>query len=223
MRHTNTGIRVGGLWLASASALMIVVFAMHGPIAPAHEDQMARIAEGSLVWSVVHWIAAGALSLYAVAGLIVLTSHSRLTASGWTMTAWSVLSVGALWTLTTAVAEATVVTDAAISGNREVYEAWWAYAEGKATGFAFLALAVAVIAANEAQDADGATPAWSAWAAMGAGVASFVGWAVGMWLGIPLGNLLWLVSSLIMSGWIAWFGVALMRSQVTAMATVGAP
>lgn len=222
MRRTNNGVRVGGSWLAIASFLMIVVFVLHGPIAPDLDAQMTRIAEGSTTWLVAHWIAAAALSLYAVAGLIILTSASRLT-DGWsTRTAWSVLPIGALWTLMTAVAEATVVTDAAVSGNDAVFDAWWAFAEGMATGFAFLALAVAMIAGNEAGRADGVTPAWSAGTAMIAGVASFAGWALGMWFGVGFGNLLWLASSILMCLWIAWFGVALARSPASAASTVAA-
>ncbi len=58
------------------------------------------------------------------------------------------LPVSALWTMTTAVVEATVVASAAVSGAKEAFEAGWAFAAGKATGFAFLALTVAVIAGN---------------------------------------------------------------------------
>ena len=78
-------------------------------------------------------------------------------------------------------------------------------------------LAVAVIAGNEAQRTEGVTPAWAAWTAMVAGVASFTGWALGMWFGIRLGNLLWLATSILMSAWIVWFGIALTRSPVSAI------
>jgi len=214
MTHDNQAVRVGGSWLAIASFLMIVTLVFHGPIAPDLDDQMARIAAAATRWSVVHWIAAAALSLYVVTGLIVLTARSRLTDDWWTMTAWAVLPVGALWTITTAVAETTVVADAAVSGSRETFVAWWAFAEGRATGFAFLALAVAVIAGNEARASAGGTPAWSAWTAMVAGVLSFAGWALGMWFGFDFGNLLWVVASIAMSVWTLWFGVALMRSPL---------
>lgn len=213
MAHTRMAVRVGGTWLAIASFLMVAVLAFHGPIAPDLNDQMKRIADGAVRWSVVHWIAAAALSLYALTGLVVLTSGSRLTEGWWTMTAWAVLSVSALWTMTTAVAEATVVTNAAVSGAKETFEAWWSFAEGKATGFSFFALAVAVIAGNEARSSKRATPAWSAWVGMVAGVASFAGWALGMWFGVGLGNLLWVASSIFMMLWTLWFGVALLRSQ----------
>ena len=130
------------------------------------------------------------------------------------MTAWAVLTVSALWTMTTAVAEATVVTHAAVAGAKEMFEAWWAFAEGKASGIAFFALAVAVISGNEAQSSERAVPAWSAWIAMVSGVASFAGWALGRWFGIDFGNLLWVASSVLMSVWTLWFGFALMRSRV---------
>src|SRR5215211_5927684 len=139
MTHTNKAVQVGGVWLAIASFLMIVALGFHGPIADDLNDQMTRIAESTIRWSVVHWIAAAALTLYVVTGLVVLTGRSRLTDGWWTMTAWAVIPVAALWAMTTAVAEATVVANAAVSGSTETFEAWWAFAEGKANGFAVLA------------------------------------------------------------------------------------
>lgn len=211
MTDDNRSVRVGGIWLALASFFMIAALAFHGPIAPDLGEQMSRIADAAVPWSVVHWIAAGALSMYAVAGLLVLTARSRLTEGAWTMSAWAVLSVGALWTMTTAIAETTAVTHAAVTGNYEMFEAWWRFAEGKATGFALLALAVAVIAAHEARSPEGATPTWVAWMAALAGAGSFAGWALGMWLGVPVGNLLWVAASILMSLWTFWLGLALMR------------
>src|SRR6266542_2547915 len=214
MPHTNTAVRVAGTWLAIASSLLIAALVVHGPLAPDLSDQMKKIADGATAWSVIHWVSSASLSLFAVTGLIVLTSGSRLTGGWWTMTAWAVLTVSALWTMTTAVAEATVVTKAAVSGAKEMFEAWWAFAEGKASGIAFLALAVAVISGNEAQSSERAVPAWSAWIAMVSGVASFAGWALGRWLGVDFGNVLWVASSVLMSVWTLWFGLALMRSRV---------
>jgi hypothetical protein len=213
MQHTNKTIQIAGSWLAIASLLMVVAFVFHGPIAPDLNDQMQSIAEGVIRWSAVHWIAALALSLFVVTGLLVLTIRSRLTEGWWTLTAWAVLPVGALWTMITAVAEATVIANAAVAGNIETFQAWWTFAEGMATGFTFVALAVAVIAGNEIQSSERAVPVWSAWIAMIAGVASFVGWALGMWFGIDLGNLIWVIASLLMSLWTLWFGVALMRAR----------
>src|SRR5690606_7701614 len=97
---------------------------------------------------------------------------------------------GAFWTMTTAVAEATVITTAAVGGTTETFTSWWAFAEGKAIGFAVLALGIALVGSNEARDPVGATPAWTAWVATVAGVASFLGWALGMWLEIRPANLL---------------------------------
>jgi hypothetical protein len=214
MAHTSTAVRVAGTWLAIASVLLFAALVFHGPLAPDLSEQMKRVADRAIGWTVIHWISAASLSLYAVTGLVVLTSGSRLTGGSWTMTAWAVLTVSALWTMTTAVAEATVITSAAVSGNVEMFEAWWAFAEGKATGVAFLALAVAVISGNEAQSSERAVPAWSAWIAMISGIASFAGWALGRWFEVDLGNLLWVASSVLMSVWTLWFGVALMRSRV---------
>jgi hypothetical protein len=214
MPDTNPAVQVAGTWLAVASSLLVAALVVHGPLAPDLSDQMKRIADGAVAWTVIHWVSAASLSLYAVAGLVVLTSGSRLAGGRWTMTAWAVLTVSALWTMTTAVAEATVVTNAAISGAKEMFEAWWAFAEGKASGIAFLALAVAVISGNEAQSSERAVPAWSAWAAMVSALASFAGWALGRWFGVDFGNLLWVASSVLMSVWTLWFGFALMRSRV---------
>lgn len=214
MQHATTAVRVAGAWLAIASSLLIAALIVHGPLAPDLGDQMKKVADGAMAWSVIHWVSAASLSLYAVTGLIVLTSGSRLVGDWWTMTAWAVLTVSALWTMTTAVVEATVVTNAAVAGAKEMFEAWWAFAEGKASGIAFFALAVAVISGNEAQSSERAVPAWSAWIAMISGAASFAGWALGRWFGVDLGNLLWVVSSVLMSVWTLWFGFALMRSRV---------
>ena len=179
---------------------------------------MARIAGAPVEWSVVHWIAAASLSLYAVGALILLTSRSRLTEGGWVLTAWAVVCVGARWTMTTAVAETTVVTQATVSGSEETFAAWWAFAEGKGNGFAFLALAVAVIAGSEARSPAGATPPWASWIAVLAGTGSFAGWALGMWFGVGIGNLLWVASSLGMAAWTLWLGVALLRAPAAAEA-----
>lgn len=213
MTHTKKAIQVAGTWLAIASLLMVVTFIFHGPIAQDHQDQMQSIATGVIRWSTVHWVAAIAFSLFAVTGLVVLTARSHLTEGWWTMTAWAVLPIGALWTLITAVAEATVITNAAVSGNTETFQEWWAFAEAMGSGFTFMALAIAVIAGNEVQSSERVVPVWSAWIAMAAGLASFAGWALGMWIGISPGNLVWLISSLLMILWTLWFGIALMRSQ----------
>lgn len=216
MPHSDTAVRVAGTWLATASFLLIAALILHGPLAPDLGDQMEKIADGAMAWSVIHWVSAASLSLYAVSGLVVLTSGSRLAAGWWTMTAWAVLTVSALWTMTTAVAEATVVTNAAVAGAREVFEAWWAFAEGKASGIAFLALAIAVISGNEAQSSESAVPAWSAWIAMTSGLASFAGWALGRWFGVDFGNVLWVVSSVLMAAWTLWFGFTLARHRAKA-------
>ena len=216
MPDTNTAVRVAGTWLAVASLFLTVALIAHGPLAPDLGEQMHMVAGRAQAWVAIHWLSAAALSLFALAGLIVLTSGSRLVRGWWSITAWGVLTISALWIMTTAVAEATAVTNTAVSGAREMFEAWWAFAEGKATGIAFLALAVAVISGNEAQSPDRAVPAWSAWLAMVAALASFAGWALGRWLGVNFGNLLWVASSVVMSLWTLWFGFALSRNRVNA-------
>lgn len=213
MTQAHTGTRVAGGWLAIGAVLLAGALILHGPLAPDLGTQMKTIAEGAGRWVAVHWVAAAALSAFAVAGLVALTAGTRLT-QGWsTMSAWALMVVGALWTVTTAVAEATVLAAAAVAGNQPVFEAWWRFAEGKANGFAFLALAVAVIAANEARLPRAASPAWASWLATVAGVAAFAGWVVGAWLRIGAGSLVWVVCSLVMCLWLLWFGVGLLRAD----------
>jgi hypothetical protein len=169
MANAEGETRIAGVWLAIASILLAGALVGHGPIHPDMSRQMGVIADGPVRWAIIHWGSAVSLSLFALTGLIVLAARSRLTEAWWTMSAWGVLTVGALWTMTTAVAEATVVSAAAAAGDTATFEAWWAFSEGKANGFMFLALAVAVIAGNEAQTTHGATPAWASYIAVVAG------------------------------------------------------
>ena len=218
--RTDTALRTAGGWLAAASVLMIAVFALHGPLAPDLGAQMTRIAAAPVKWRVAHWLAAASLSSFAVTGLLVLSAASRLTIGGAARSAWAVVSIGALWTLTTALAEATAVTAAATAGQREAFEAWWAFAEGKATGFAFVALAIAVIAWQQSRSSDPVTPRWAAGVGAVAGVASFTGWALARWLGVPVGNHVWVMASMLMSAWTLWFGVELSRRRMERTGTV---
>lgn len=218
MAHDNTATKVAGSWLAAASVLLAVTLVFHGP--PEHHvgDQMAVIAQESNRWLIVHWMAAAALSSFVVAALIVLSAHSRLTDNGWTLSAWGVLPVGALWTLATAVAEATAVTDAAVAGDEAIFGAWWAFSEGMGNGFAVLALAVASIAANEGRALQKATPAWASGIATFAGLAAFTGWALWSWVDLGFGAPIWVASSILMCLWLLWFGVGLVRAEAPSAA-----
>lgn len=215
MSHTDMGARAAGAWLAIASVLLGLVLIGHGPIHPDLVQQMQVIANGVTLWVVVHWAAAAALSLFVVASLIVLTAGSRLTEHWWTLSAWAVVPVGALWTMTTAVAEATTVADAAAANDMVRFAAWWAFAEGKANGFMFLCLAVAVIAGNEALSRQQVTPTWASLVGVVAGFAAFAGWPLGMWFGIWLGSLVWAASSFVMALWTLWFGLGLARAEIS--------
>jgi hypothetical protein len=201
--------RVAGVWLATASILLVLALTFHGPLHPDLEVQMTRIAESASRWKVVHWAAAASLSGFAVASLLVLMSGSRLAGTGWTRSAWGVVFIGALWTLTTAVTEVTVIVDLAASGNLSQFEAWWSFAEGNGNGFSLLAMAVAVIAWNEAKDPQRLVPKWSAAVGAVAGLGSLAGWALGVWLNIGPANVLWVVASGVMCLWLTWLGTAL--------------
>jgi hypothetical protein len=123
-----------------------------------------------------------------------------------------VLLVGALWTLTTAVLEATVIADLAASRDFSQFQSWWSFAEGKANGFSLLAVAVALIGWNEIKVPNAFVPKWSAGVGAGAGLASFAGWALGVWFDIGPANLMWVVASMVMCVWLAWLGIAIATS-----------
>jgi len=126
------------------------------------------------------------------------------------MSAWAALPIGALWTVNTAVAEASVISQAAVAADRAVFDAWWIFAEAMGNGFA-AALAFTVIAGSESRRLHG-TPAWASWIAAAAGAASFAGWVLGSWVDVAIGAPVWLVSSLVVCLWLAWFGFSLGRA-----------
>jgi hypothetical protein len=213
MTSHQTGLRAAGAWLAGASLLLALALAFHGPLHPDLEVQMTRIAESASRWAAVHWTAAAAFSCFTVASVLVLVSGSRLTSTGRLISAWAVVLVGALWTLTTAVTEVTVIADLAASGDLPQFEAWWSFAEGYGNGFSLLAVAVSVIAWSETRDPQRLVPKWSAAVGAGAGLASFTGWSLGVWFDIGPANLLWVLASGVMCVWLAWLGTALARTS----------
>jgi hypothetical protein len=80
-------------------------------------------------------------------------------------------------------------------------------------GFAAMALAFTFIAANEAHQPHGTVFYWATRCATVLGVASFAGWALGSWFGLPFGGPVWLISSLLMCLWLVWFGLLLLRTE----------
>ena len=204
MTSDQTGVRAAGAWLAGASLLLALALAFHGPLHPELEVQMTRMAGSASRWAAVPWTAAASFSCFAVAAVLVLVSGSRLTSTGKTISAWAVVLVGAL-----AVTEVTVIAALAASGDLSQFEAWWSFAEGNGNGFSLPAVAVAVIAWNETKEPQRLVPKWSAAVGAGAGLASFTGWALGVWFDIGPANLLWVFASEVMCVWLAWFGTVL--------------
>lgn len=209
--NDQTTLRASGVWLAVAAVLLFFAILFHGPLHPDLEVQMTRIGESASRWAVLHWMAAAAFSSFAIAALLALMSRSRLTRTGRTVSAWAVIFIGSLWTLTTAVAEATAVSGLSAARDLALLEAWWAFAEGYANGFSILAVAVAVVAWNEFKDPLRLLPAWSAAAGAVAGLLSFAGWVFGVWFDVGPANLVWLFASGAMCAWLAWFGAELAR------------
>lgn len=211
--NTDTSIRVGGACLAIGSLLLAVGFVIHPLPSPDPAEFMATIADAPTRWMAAHAATAIALSVVAIAGLIMLTAGSRLTENWWTTTAWAVLIVSALWVTTAAVVEATVITEAAIAGDTATFEAWLIFGEAHSAAFLVFVLAIAVIAGNEARSSYQTTPVWASWIGAAAGVAAFGGMILVFMLGIALGGLVWVASTIVMSLWTVWFGVALARSK----------
>lgn len=214
MNHSSPALKVAGGSLAAGSLILAAALAFHGPPHPDLAVQMQHVAEAPDQWAAVHWSAAISLSLFAIAGVVMLTAGSRLTQGVSTTFAWAVLLIGALWTKVTAVAETTVLSGAAAVGDQATFNTWWAFSEGMANGFAGLVLAGALIAGNEALSGRGTTPAWAAWIGTIAGTAAFIGWAMFSWIGISTGGPIWLISSLVMCLWFFWFGTALVFTGV---------
>lgn len=209
-------IRTAGGWLVAGAIVWVLSLAMHPPPPPETAAFMDLIADAGLRWVVVHWLAAIAMSIFVVASLLVLTSGSRLTRAPLGRTGWAVLPVASLWVITTAVAEATVIADAAAAGDLAIFEMWHAFAEGSAMGFLAIASSVGLIALNEANQARhtrAATPAWAAWVAVASGSVGAAGWVLGPILGIPAGGPMFVISSVAFGLWLLWFGVGLVRTR----------
>ena len=213
MTSDQSGLRAAGAWLAAASLLLVLTLTLHGPLHPDLEAQMARIAQSASRWAVAHWIAAASLSCFMIASLLLLVRDSRLTSTGTLISAWAAVLVGALWTLTTALTEATTIVGLAASGDLPRFRVWWVFAQGNANGFSLLALAVSVIAWNETREPRRLVPKWSAAVGTAAALASFAGWSLGVWFEIGPANLLWVVASVVMCVWLAWLGAALARAS----------
>lgn len=55
---------------------------------------------------------------------------------------------------------------------------------------------------------------WASWIGTVAGMVTFVGFVIlGVLLGIAVGGLIWLGSTIVMNLWTLWFGVALVQSD----------
>jgi hypothetical protein len=173
---------------------------------------MQHVAEGHTRWALVHWTAAVALFLISGSGFLNLLDQDAGGSSVGLRSAWLVLALGALLTVSTAVSEAAVVSAAAVAGaaagDKATFVSWWEFSSGMANGFFALALATALIALAEARSDAGRMPVWSSAAGTVFGVLSAVGWSLGQHFGVGIGGPIWLVSTLLMCVWLAWFGFA---------------
>lgn len=198
----------GGIWLATGTLLLAAALVFHEPPAADLTVQMQNIAEGHGRWATVHWTAAAALFLIAGASFLNLALNHRVRHSPILSSAWIVMALGALATFTTAVAEASVVAVAADRGDTGAFMTWWAFSGGMGNGFWALALATALVAYQEALGDGGILPRWAAVAGSAFGILSAAGWTLGMQLGIGIGGPIWLISSLLMCLWLAWYGLS---------------
>lgn len=197
--------RTARLWLGSGAALLAAALIFHGPPDPDLTVQLHHVADGSNRWAIVHWTAA--ISLFLISGAAFLALVAR--AAGDAITghpgAWMIMALGALTTVTTAVAEASVVAVAAHSGDQDAFDTWWAFSSGMANGFFALAIAVGLIAFAEMRADARHMPPWVAAVGAAAGFLSATGWSLGEHLGIAIGGPIWLISTLVMCLWLVGF------------------
>lgn len=218
----DTRTRVGGAWLAIGSLLLVggsLLLFVGGVLQalrsgrPGDTLGLAIIAGDPTLWTAIHGINVIALAGFAIAGLVVLTTQSRLTRSWWTVSAWALLTVSALSAMTAPLSIATVMTGAATAGDAATFETWLGFVSAHYLALAVLGLAVAVIAASEARGGHGLTPTWAAWLGVVAGVGTFLGITLAFGLEVrPSG---WLLAAVVMGLWTLWFGVSLARSDDT--------
>lgn len=201
------------MWLAAGAVALIAALAIHGPPDPDMSVQMQIIAQDHIRWTAVHWLSAAALSVFAAAGLTKMSLGEETTRGFAIRTAWAGFALGALWTMTTAVAEATAVTTAAIAGNVAQFEAWQSFASGKASGFLALALAVTVIATKDSTSDQPVTKRWAGRAGAIFAAVSTAGGVLNFWFGVSVGGPIWLISSVLMLIWLCWFGIATARQH----------
>jgi len=200
-----------GLWLGTGASLLIIALVFHGPPDPDLSVQMQHVAEGHARWALVHWTAAVALFLMSGAGFLNLIDQNTSGSSTGLRSAWLVFALGAFLTVSTAVSEAAVVSAAAKAGDMAAFHAWWEFAGGMGNGFFSLAIATALIALGEARSDASRMPVWSSFAGTVFGVLSALGWSLGEHFGIGIGGPIWLISTLLMCAWLAWFGFAALR------------
>lgn len=197
-----------GLWLGLGALLLIIALIFHGAPDPDLSVQMQHVAEGHARWALVHWTAAAALLLISGAGFMNLIDLSSDGSGAGLRSAWLVFALGALLTVSTAISEAAVISAAAGRGDEATFTSWWEFAAGMANGFFALALASAFIAITDARSDARRMPAWSSAAGGLFSVLSAVGWSLGEQFGVEIGGPIWLVSTLLMCLWLAWFGFA---------------
>lgn len=207
----QTNNAIAGLWLGTGATLLIIALVFHGPPDPDLSVQMQHIAEGHTRWALVHWTAAVALFLLSGAGFLNLIDQSAGGSSTSFRSAWLVFALGALLTVSTAISEAAVVSVAANAGDKDAFNSWWAFGGGMGNGFFALALATALIALAETRSDANRMPTWLSTAGTIFGVLSAVGWSLGEHFGIGIGGPIWLISTLLMCAWLAWFGFAARR------------
>lgn len=204
----QTTTHTARLWLGAGAALLTAALIIHGPPDPDLTKQLRHIAEGGDRWAIAHWAAAVALFLLSGGAFLMLLGRAAGEAVPGHPGAWMVMALGALTTVTTAVAEASVVSVAAHAGDQAAFDTWWAFSSGMANGFFALAIAVGLIALAALRSEPQRLPRWASAIGTAAGFLSALGWSLGQQLGIPIGGPIWLISTLVMCLWLCWFAFA---------------
>ena len=211
--NTDARIQVGGAWLSIGAIALIASLLLHAQPSPVPNEFMSNIAAEPVQWMIAHWLGALSSTLFVIAGLIILTTHSRLTHRWWSVTAWAVVIVGSLWITSTALIEATVGLSAAVDGDVATFVEWQLFGQALALAFVGVAPALAVIAYNEARNGPETTPVWASWIGAAAGIVAAAAFALVIGMGVSMAGIVWIPTTIVMSLWIVWFGLSLARSD----------
>lgn len=207
------GIRIAGVWIALFALLTLVSLSIHplGEEALDNAQTMQVIRASTAQWRASHFLYGLAFLFGSVAGLVVLTSHSRLTDSGLGIAGWSMVTIANIPVSLGALVESTVIADVALANDLEAFDLWYSGFLGTTIAlFPVTLIGIFLITMQEIRIASPLLPRWAS-AVAGAGALISIGIVPGFLLVIPALNALylaWFAPIL----WLLALGIQLMRS-----------